>query len=149
MKHWVIDTWVLEKCNDTADVICIKASELLISILNRDTLCLDIEGEIQAEYYRHISSRTFVAQWWGEMLKRNDKFLFFPNKLVRKHRNNLLNKLHFHNDDIKFVGVANKTRDHLLVSEDSDYCVNVCKYLFDELSVRVLCLTEACSLPPR
>lgn len=145
--QWVVDTWVLAKCNDTTDTLCLKASELLIRILNREIICLDSEGEITREYYRHIRPRSFVANWWEEMRKRNDKFLFFSNKLASRHRDNLVNKCNFHNDDIKFIGVASKTRDRLLVAEESDYNADVCKYLNDALSVRVLCLTEACSLP--
>ena len=63
---------------------------------------------------------------------------YWSNKLQVKHKNRLLNKLNFHNDDIKFVGVASRSKDKILVSGDSDYNQKVCKYLIDNLGITVV-----------
>ena len=144
--QWVIDTWVIQKCNETDQATCLEAIQLLIRILNKDALCLDFEGEILAEYYGHIKPRTYVARWWEEMRRYTNKFAYFSGKLGRRHVLNLVTNLHFDRSDTKFVAVAHRTQDHLIVSEDSDYSTEVCDYLLSELSVKVLSLHNACML---
>ena len=72
------------------------------------------------------------------MVAEKGQIYFFSNKLSRKNRDYLVYKLGFDKDDIKFVGVASKTKDNLLVSGDSDYNPKVCDYLFTELAIRVM-----------
>lgn len=138
MLQWVVDTWVLVKCGETNEPICLGAVSFLFRILKRDMLCLDFEGEILKEYNKYFAPHTHVSRWWDEMVKHGHKFAWRSNKLNEKHRHNLINKLGFDKSDIKFVGVAEKTNDRLLVAEESDYCKGVCDYLERNLSIKVL-----------
>jgi predicted nucleic acid-binding protein len=49
----------------------------------------------------------------------------------------------FDRSDLPFVAVASKSKDKLLVSEDSDYTQKVCNYLQQQLQVKVLSLSQA------
>jgi hypothetical protein len=47
---------------------------------------------------------------------------------------------------LPFVAVAFRSKDKLLVSEDSDYTQHVCGYLQQQLRVKVLALSQALKL---
>ena len=49
----------------------------------------------------------------------------------------------FDRSDLPFVGVAYRSEDKLLVSEDSDYTPQVCNYLQQQLQIKVLSLPQA------
>ena len=68
MRQWVVDAWVFEKCNDFSSSICLDCTGFLSVILENGTLCVDVEGEIQKEYYRYIKPRTFLSRWWDKMV---------------------------------------------------------------------------------
>jgi predicted nucleic acid-binding protein len=138
MQQWVVDTWVLEKCNDFSSGICVDCTAFLSAILENGRLCVDIEGEILEEYDRYIQPHTFLSHWRHRMVREKGQISFFSNKLSNKCEQHLLKNLHFHSDDIMFVAVASKTKDKLLVSGDSDYNENVCEYLNNQLSVTVV-----------
>ena len=143
MKQWVVDTWVIATCNDASSNKCLDCICFLVMILENGTICLDIESKIKEEYGKHIRPRTFVDRWWARMVRERGQICFFSNSLHEKHRRHLLHKLHFDQSDIKFVGVASKTKDRLLVSGDSDYNGDICDYLSQELGIQVLCPGEA------
>jgi ABC-type antimicrobial peptide transport system ATPase subunit len=112
-------------------------------ILENGIICLDTENKIMEEYYKYIKPRTFVSRWWDRMVRDKGQISLFSNSLPGKHRGHLLHKLHFDESDIKFVGVARRTKDNLLVSEDSDYNSAVRDYLKETLGIQVLCPREA------
>lgn len=62
--------------------------------------------------------------------------------LGNRHYDALVDTLRFDRSDVKFVAVASRTADHLLVTEDSDYTAPVKDYLISHLSVNVLSLSE-------
>lgn len=137
MKHWVIDTWVIEKCNPI-DNECIDCVRFLIGVLDYGAICLDNEGEIMKEYSCHIKSHSFISKWWDRIVREKGHLCFFSGKLAAKHIEHLLDNLHFDPADIKFVGVASKTNDRLLASGDSDYDEEVCGYLHTQLGIAVI-----------
>ena len=144
MKQWVVDTWVIAQCCDASSDDCLlNCIAFLCNILNNGKIYIDAEGEIQKEYYNYIPSNIFVSKWWGKMIRNAGKIGMFSNKLNATNKIWLLDKLHFDNSDIKFVGVASKTRDKLLVSGDSDYNKDVCEYLYRALEIRVMRPEEA------
>lgn len=145
MKQWVVDTWVIEKCNDFSDDECLYCIKFLVTILDEDVLCLDVECDIEKEYYRYIKSGTFLSRWWYRMVREKGQVYFFSNKLSSKHERYLVDRLGFDRSDIKFVGVASKTKDNLLVSGDSDYNEKICDYLCNELAITVMCPAKALS----
>ena len=147
MKQWVVDTWVLERCNDFSSNDCLDCISFLCIILDYGTVCLDTEREIEAEYYRYIRSGTFLSRWWHRIVREKGQIYYFSNKLSNKHKVHLVNNLNFDQSDVKFVGVASKTRNRLLTSGDSDYNKDICNYLFNELTIRVICPKEAVHLP--
>jgi predicted nucleic acid-binding protein len=136
--QWVVDTWVIENCNDFSGNTCLDCIGFLSAILEKGLLCLDTEQEIEKEYYRYIKPRTFLSRWWQEMVKEKGQIRYFSNKLSNKHEQELLINLKFDESDIKFVGVASKTKHNLLVSGDSDYTEAICNYLCHELSITVI-----------
>lgn len=146
MKQWVVDTWVLAKCNNTDCGDCVDCMDFLMSVLRRGKLCLDHEEEIEAEYDGHIKPRTPLFWWWQKMIGQAGHFCRWSNKLPVKHENRLVNKLNFHNDDIKFVGVASRSTDKILVSGDSDYNQKVCEYLRNNLGITVMSPVSALSI---
>lgn len=143
MKQWVVDTWVLEKCNDTDHSDCIDCIDFLTYLLRKGKLCLDSEEEIETEYSGHIKPRTFLFQWWSKIIGEAGHTSRWSNKLPSKHQNKLLNKLSFHDDDIKFVGVASRSTDKIVVTGDSDYTNTVRTYLKNELGITVTNPTSA------
>ena len=138
MKQWVVDTWVLEKCNDTDCYDCIDCIAFLTYLLRKGKLCLDHEEEIYEEYEDYIKPRTFLFQWWSKIVGEAGHICRWSNKLADKHEDRLINKLGFHDDDIKFVGVAARSVDKLLVSGDSDYNETIRDYLNSKLGITVL-----------
>ena len=147
MKHWVVDTWVIVKCLDYSCCECLDCHEFLLKTLKDGIICIDFEGEINHEYYRYIRKKTFVALWWEKVTRETGRLHFFSSGLANQHKDKLLIDLHFDPDDIKFVGVASKTNDKLLVSGDSDYNREICDYLYQKLNLKVLSPVLANSLP--
>ena len=146
MKQWVIDTWVLAKCCDCDSMEYMDCMSFMAMILENGTLCLDIEGDIEKEYDPYIKPRTYLSRWWERVVWEKHQVYFYSNKLKAKCEIYLIKKLGFDVDDIKFVGVASRTNDKLLMSGDSDYSEVVCAYLSGELGIIVKCPDEAISL---
>lgn len=138
MRQWVVDTWVLEKCNDNSDTNCLVCVAFLSMLLIKDKLCLDFEKDIEKEYWGHIRPRTWLSKWWEKMVREKGHLYYWSSYLPDKHRENLVNKLKFHDDDIKFIGITARSKDKLLVSGDSDYNTKVCNYLYNELHIIVM-----------
>ena len=89
------------------------------------------------EYSAYIKPRSFLFWWWHKIIGQTGHLCRWSNKLSAKHENKLINNLNFHNDDIKFVGVASRSTDKIIVSGDSDYNQKVCNYLRDSLGITV------------
>ena len=138
MKEWVVDTWVLATCNDTDCAGCLDCANFLTNLLGKGKLCLDHEGDIYDEYEPYIKPRTHVFWWWYRMMGQVGHLCYQSNKLAERHERRLVDKLQFDNDDIKFVGVASRSIDKIIVSGDSGYGQNVCKYLKGELGIEVM-----------
>ena len=60
------------------------------------------------------------------------------NSLAGRHERRLLNNLNFDSDDIKFVGVASRSVDKIIVTGDSGYNQTVCRYLKDMVGIEVM-----------
>jgi predicted nucleic acid-binding protein len=146
LKHWVIDTWVIVKCLDLSSPEYLDCLGFLLKTLENGIIYIDLEGEIMREYYRYIRAKTIVSKWWEKITRETGRLAFFSNKLDNRYKDRLLCELHFDPDDIKFVGVASKTNDKLLVSGDSDYSREICDYLSQQLNIKVLCPVVAKSL---
>ena len=139
MVQWTVDTCVLVKCTDTNDMDCIVCSVFLGSIESRGKICLDLEGEIEHEYAPYIKSNPWLSMWWRLISRQVGHISYRSNKLFNRHKRHLLERMDFHDDDIKFVGVASRSDDKIIVSGwDSDYCQEVCDYLKDEVGIVVV-----------
>lgn len=143
MKQWVIDTWVLATSNSCDSAHYLDCVSFLMMVLQNGTICLDSEKEIQREYYTYIKPGTFLDKWWQKIMRQTDQIRFFSNKLNYRNEIHLLNNLGFDRSDVKFVGVASRTADNLLVTGDSDYTDNIRTYLRDQLMIIILHPTEA------
>jgi hypothetical protein len=80
---------------------------------------LDYEGAILTEYQRYMPRASFAAAWWSYVSKRKG-IVYYSGRLTEAQKRTLRG-CRLHDDDWKFVGVATKTSDRLLVSEDSDF----------------------------
>lgn len=142
MKEWTIDTWVFYR----ADEGDIDAAELLLSVARNHKIVLDYEGAIESEYSRFFKSAKsrFIAECYKLLANRGAK-VFYSGKLPQRHERALL-RLKFDRSDLPFVAVASKSKDKLLVSEDSDYTPIICDYLSRQLQVQVLKVAQAVNL---
>jgi len=138
--EWVIDTNVLVDADNVGN----DALDFMVQVKHRHQLVLDYEGEIRNEYQKQIMARKiapngFVIKWLKYMNGRSDKIVFY-SKTVRKQyaQKYLINKLNFDSNDLKFVGVASRSKDKCLVTEDcSDYDADVKDYLLSKLDITV------------
>lgn len=142
--EWVIDTWVLYQVSD----FNFNAFHFLTCILLKPQhkVAMDREGKIKAEYKRCFDNpkNEFQCQWWIHINWRANKVVSsYSGDLLARHINHLIKRLHFHDDDLPFVGVASKTKDKLLVAEESDYTPKVRDYLKNNLLIRVMSIYEA------
>lgn len=138
MKEWVVDTWVLATCHSVDCDDCLDCLKFLTNLESKGKLCLDHEGEIYKEYKPYIRPRTPVFWWWKRMTEQAGHFSFWSNSLTARHEMGLMGNLKFDNDDIKFVGVASRSKDKIIVSGDSGYNANVCGYLQRMLRIEVM-----------
>ena len=120
--QWVIDTDVMVKADQglTDHEHDLKIIDLT-SIIRREGhfLALDSDWEIENQYRRNIDPRGNIIRFLNYLAK-NGRLVHYsgnvPNPLKTK-----LRSLNFHNDDYVFVGVAGRTRDKILLAEETDY----------------------------
>ncbi len=119
------------------DVLHLDAATFLRSIRKEHFIALDPKGEIRREYERNLKGKTAAGKWLADIIGKN-RVIFTRKQLPKTDEDQLINDLGFHNDDLKFVEVAHRTKDKLLATEDSDYTEEVKEYLFSNLKVDVL-----------
>lgn len=136
MIYWVLDSCIIASSNDDGCDEYWDCVSLLIKVGNEDGICLDAEGGIEAEYQKHLNSR-LTQTWWDKMIHSQGKVHTCSSRLFRRHKE-ALDKMKFHDDDIKFVGTAFNSPDHKLVSHDSNYNVNIINYLTTKCSIEVV-----------
>lgn len=88
-----------------------------------------------------MAKSPFITSCYRLLAGRGAK-VFYSGKLPKRHEKALL-KLKFDRADFPFVAVASRSKDKLLVSEDSDYTKAVQDYLQQHLQVQVLPVKEA------
>lgn len=149
-SEWVIDTNILYiASNFRPRAKMLQVHHLLTTIWEtpQHKVAVDSEGKIEAEYKRCFSisngRNEFQCQWWIYIKQIARKTVTYSGNLSNKHTNYLIRRLRFHNDDLPFVGVASKTKDKLLVAEESDYTSQVREYLKNNLQVQVMSIEEA------
>ena len=146
--EWVIDTWVLYQVSDFQAPIRARTAEHFLAVIllkGQHKVAVDSEGKIEGEYRSCINNpkNEFQKQWWIHIKWMANRVVSYSGNLPNKHVNHLIQRLHFHDDDLPFVGVANKTKDKLLVAEESDYAPKVRNYLKNNLRIRVMSVEEA------
>ncbi len=143
MKEWTIDTWVLYRVNEGD----FDALAFIAVVLVKHCVVFDHEGHIEDEY-RRCFQRTrnpYLVQWFNRLVRGGGRTVHYSGKLSRRHEQALL-RMNFDRSDFPFVAVASRSKDKLLVSEDSDYTDIVCDYLSRELQVQVLKVNQASNL---
>ena len=141
---WVVDTWVIAKTLEPHSPEYMDSMTLLTSIASDHSIALDVEGKIYEEYDPYMPFDSFARQWWIKIAGFG-KVTFFPSKLPASVERRLLDSLAFHNDDIKFVGVAHRTVSRRLVSNDSDYKPSVVECLKADLGITYHDVASACA----
>lgn len=139
MREWTIDTWVLYKV-DEGDF---DALDFLLAVLRHHRVVFDYERHIEQEYQRCLKQtrNRYLEEWFKRLIARQAR-VFYSGGLPDRHKQALL-RMKFDRSDLPFVAVASKSKDKLLVSEDSDYTQKVCNYLQQQLQVKVLSLSQA------
>jgi len=139
VKEWTIDTWVLYRVDEQD----FDALEFLLIVLRQHRVVFDHERKIEQEYQRCLrrTRNRYLEEWFKRLVSRKAR-VFYSSKLDRRHEQALL-RLKFDESDFPFVAVASRSKDKLLVSEDSDYTQQVCNYLQSQLKVQVLSLAKA------
>ena len=113
-----------------------------MAILEDGAIVLDHENLIEAEYRPYLYSPSTVAVWWRKMTSYVGKTYRYSSRLDEANRNELLERLHFHADDLKFVGTARNSGSKILVAEESDYSPEVRAYLLEHKGIQVLGVGE-------
>jgi hypothetical protein len=137
---WVLDANVVYRAREDYEALL-----LLVEIQLHDTLALDMAREIDDEYSPALQGDSTIQGWFYRIItdgrfERHDSTL--PQDCQKR-----LRQLKFHDDDWKYVGVAMRTRDHVIVTEDRgdhDFCPDVCSYLAHGYRVCTLCVHDAC-----
>ncbi len=110
-----IDTNILKKANEN-DWNCIDVLSCLRRNLNSQ-LVLDHEGGIKEEYKKHIIWGTPSYVWFHEYMNYK-KCAFYSGKRTKRLETDL-DKINFHKNDRKFIGVAIRSKDKIIISEDT------------------------------
>jgi predicted nucleic acid-binding protein len=142
VREWTIDTWVLYKV-DEGDF---DALDFLLAVLRHHRVVFDYERHIEQEYQRCLkrTRNRYLEEWFKRLIARQAR-VFYSGGLPSRHKQALL-RMKFDRSDLPFVAVAFRSKDKLLVSEDSDYTQHVCGYLQQQLRVKVLSLSQALKL---
>lgn len=139
-KDWTIDTIVLYKAANTDTDACY----FLLNIIEKgDGVVFDFEGRIVQEYNNCLrkiqnerkGSCELVQKWFKHVVAKLAKKC--SGKLQQRHKTKFI-ELNFDSSDWPFVAVCSKTISKKLVSEDSDYTIDVKNYLLKEMKVSVL-----------
>lgn len=110
-------------------------------------IAMDIQGKIEKEYELPRQQIAVIGLWFSHLQSIEGKICRLDSRVFNKNRRKLRESLHFHDDDMVYVGVACKTPDKLIVSEDrssGDFDECVCQYLNEALGITVLHIAEAC-----
>jgi len=139
MREWTIDTWVLYKVGEGD----FDALDFLLAVLRHHKVVFDHERHIEQEYQRCLkrTRNRHLEEWFKRLIARR-KRVFYSCRLPNRYEQALIG-MKFDRSDLPFVGVAYRSKDKLLVSEDSDYTQQVCDYLQQQLQVKVLSLSQA------
>ncbi|MEZ8216915.1 hypothetical protein B0813_000452 [Candidatus Fervidibacteria bacterium JGI MDM2 SSWTFF-3-K9] len=139
VREWTIDTWVLYKVDEGN----FDALDFLLAVLRHHKVVFDHERHIEQEYQRCLkrTRNRYLEEWFKRLITRQAR-VFYSGRLPNRHERALL-RMNFDRSDLPFVGVAHRSKDKLLVSEDSDYTQQVCDYLQQQLQVKVLSLPRA------
>ena len=139
VREWTIDTWVLYKVDEGN----FDALDFLLAVLRHHKVVFDYERHIEQEYQRCLkrTRNRYLEEWFKRLIARQAR-VFYSGRLPNRHERALL-RMNFDCSDLPFVGVAHRSKDKLLVSEDSDYTQQVCDYLQQQLQVKVLSLPRA------
>ncbi len=139
MREWTIDTWVLYKVDEGN----FDALDFLLAVLRHHKVVFDHERHIEQEYQRCLkrTRNRYLEEWFKRLITRQAR-VFYSGRLPNRHERALL-RIKFDRSDLPFVGVAHRSKDKFLVSEDSDYTQQVCDYLQQQLQIKVLSLSRA------
>lgn len=140
---WVVDACVLYEVSKGN----LQAFDFLLALLKRHGLALDQGWIIQGQYTPVLYRDAFLKSWFTHLNDTPGKIQWFASDVSSRHRKQLVQSLGFHDDDLVYIGVALRTPDKLVVSEDrepGDFDDPVCQYLEQNFSISVLCIAEAC-----
>ena len=114
------------------------------------------DSEVIIEEYRRNNIFTFdsseliLSPFWKHMISKGRLLVKTPY-LQKKHKDYLL-KNRFDNTDLIFIEVANKTKDRVIITNDSDFSIadgqparhpQILGYLTNNLEIQILSSEEA------
>jgi hypothetical protein len=141
-RSYVLDTQILIEASKGDTDLSLEAVDLLNAIRRRHRLAVDDANKILEEYYRHLGRGSHGHTWLSAMFREN-LLSYHPHRLSAR-RIRALDAIRFDPSDVKFVGVACRTFDKVLVAEEDDYWNHQsCRCLQSELGLTLLRIVDA------
>lgn len=150
MTTYTIDTCVLAWASDPQSPGFFEAVGFLSQVHKGHGVAVDSQQAIVREYRPYIcpespKTKGYAAVWWAKMRNRVH---YVSGDVCNRLQSKLINKLAFHSNDLKFVGVASHTSDKLLViGEDRGYTPSVKACLCQDIGIHVICCADRYSPP--
>jgi hypothetical protein len=111
----------------------------------------DSEGEIRKEYFDCLAKSSNEKKPGIELLRK--WVVEIINKSARNHSGILpenhyreLRKMKFDKDDLYFIAVCHRGNSKFLIAEESDYNIEVKKYLKTQMGIDVYPINKAIEL---
>lgn len=125
MPDICIDTQILFAADDAK---CCQR-ELLLLIEAEASLTIAIEKTIVQEYDNKMRAERFGQYWLRMMAATGRTTVRAKSRILKSVVVELLDKIHFDPDDIKFLQVAISTETKTLLAEEDDYSPQVKKIM--------------------
>ena len=126
MGDWVIDVCVLDNVDKVEENGLECIGFLCECIRKKERICIDNNGEIIRLYKNRVNINnpaSIIGRWWKKIQLNSLMSIIFPG-LENRIRESLCIK-GFHDDDLIYVEVANKSRNRRIVSVNSDFYIEI------------------------
>ena len=134
--EWVIDTQVLVRaCNPNTEAD-LDAQAFIHDVRLSHHISLDFQRKIEEEYRTQMKWHV-VFRLWFDAIWKSSKVMQRDGRLDNRHREQLVDDLHFDRDDLPFVAVSSKGISKFLVADESDYTDEIRNYLTCSLGITV------------
>jgi predicted nucleic acid-binding protein len=135
-RTFIVDTNILVIAQDLNHENFHSAVRLIFTLYDKCNK-IGYNDKIMEEYRKHIHA-PFIQKWFTDNFRMN-KFKYIHCSNIEKP---LLKKLKIDPDDIKFIEVAKSCPDKIIITEDSDFNVDV-KSVLRDINIEIWNIREA------